>query len=198
MINTMTRQPSKINRQLHQEELKEVIKQQNAQVALLLESLRIAYLWIQEHKKNGVNSDWSWTPVEKEEEEKELDEVEEEMLCKMEEEKLDKVQEEMLVKKEEEKLEEVEEEKLDNVKREAMGEGLIQERIKKTLLLMDSHVKSINARKIEQHIGGLLFTGQVARDRRIYNSGPWENAKFPTQNLQSILDSLRRHDMCIV
>ena len=65
-----------------------------------------------------------------------------------------------------------------------MGEGLIQERIKKTLLLMDSHVKSINARKIEQHIGGLLFTGQVARDRRIYNSGPWENAKFPMQNLQ--------------
>ena len=117
----MTRQRSKINRQLHREELKEVIKQQNAQVALLLESLRIAYLWIQEHKKNGVNSDWSWTPVEKEEEEKELDEVEEEMLCKMEEEKLDKVQEEMLVKKEEEKLEEVEEEKLDNVTREAMG-----------------------------------------------------------------------------
>ena len=103
----MTRQRSKINRQLHREELKEVIKQQNAQVALLLESLRIAYLWIQEHnKKNGVNSDWSWTTVEKEEEEKELDEVEEEMLCKMEEEKLDKVQEE-------EKLEEVEEEKLD-------------------------------------------------------------------------------------
>ena len=71
-------------------------------------------------------------------------------LCKMEGEKLDKVQEEMLVKKEEEKLEEVEEEKLDNVKREAMGGGLIQERIKKTLLLMDSHVKSINARKIER------------------------------------------------
>ena len=113
----MTRQRSKINRQLHREELKEVIKQQNAQVALLLESLRIAYLWIQEHKKNGVNSDWSWTPVEKEEEEKELDEVDEEMLCKMEEKKLDKVQEEMLVKKEEEKLEDVEEEKLDNVKR---------------------------------------------------------------------------------
>ena len=37
--------------------------------------------------------------MEKEEEEKELDEVDEEMLCKMEEKKLDKVQEEMLVKK---------------------------------------------------------------------------------------------------
>ena len=61
---------------------------------------------------------------------------------------------------------------------------------RKTLMVMDSHVKNLNTRQIEEELGGLLFTGQFSCETRAYNSGPWPAAKFPNQNLQAVLPKL--------
>ena len=63
---------------------------------------------------------------------------------------------------------------------------------RQTLLLMDSHVKVIKAKVIEEEIGGRLYTGQFNCDLRVYNSGPWQNAKKPHKNLQASLHRLLR------
>ena len=41
---------------------------------------------------------------------------------------------------------------------------------RKTIKVMDSHVKTLNARLIEEELGGLLFTGQFSCENRAYNS----------------------------
>ena len=51
--------------------------------------------------------------------------------------------------------------------------------IRKTIMVMDSYVKSLNTRLIEEELGGLLFRGQFSCERRAYNSGEWPRAKFP-------------------
>ena len=61
---------------------------------------------------------------------------------------------------------------------------------RQTLLLMDSHVKVIKAKVIEEEIGGHLFTGQFNCDLRVYNSGPWPNAQKPKKNLHDSLPRL--------
>ena len=61
---------------------------------------------------------------------------------------------------------------------------------RQTLLLMDSHVKIIKAKLIEEEIGGRLFTGQFNCSNRVYNSGPCPNALKPGQNLQAQLPKL--------
>ena len=62
-------------------------------------------------------------------------------------------------------------------------EGAEEASSRKTLMVMDSHVKNFNTRQIEEELGGLLFTGQFSCETRAYNSGPWPAAKFPNQNL---------------
>ena len=57
-------------------------------------------------------------------------------------------------------------------------------------MVMDSHVKNLNTRQIEEELGGLLFTGQFFCETRACNSGPWPTAKFPNQNLQAVLPKL--------
>ena len=61
---------------------------------------------------------------------------------------------------------------------------------RKTVMVMDSHVKNLNALLIEEELGGLLFTGQFSCDRRAYNSGEWPAAKFPNQNLKTVLPKI--------
>ena len=68
-------------------------------------------------------------------------------------------------------------------------EGVEEASSKKTLMVMDSHVKNLNTRQIEEELGGLLFTGQFSCEKRAYNSGPWPAAKFPNQNLKAVLPS---------
>ena len=58
-------------------------------------------------------------------------------------------------------------------------EGVEEASIRKTILVMDSHVKSLNTRLSEEELGGLLFRGQFSCERRAYNSGEWPRAKFP-------------------
>ena len=55
-----------------------------------------------------------------------------------------------------------------------------------TLMVTDSHVKTLNLRKVEAVIGGRLFTPGVTRPKegRAYNSTrSWHNARFPDNNL---------------
>ena len=68
-------------------------------------------------------------------------------------------------------------------------EGVEEASRRKTLMVMDSHVKNLNTRQIEEELGGLLFTGQFSCEKRAYNSGPWPAAKFPNQNLKAVLPS---------
>ena len=65
-----------------------------------------------------------------------------------------------------------------------------EEKTRKTLLLMDSHVKCIRSRKIEEALGGQLFTGQFCCEMRAYNSGPWPMAKKPLQNQRAVVPKL--------
>ena len=69
-------------------------------------------------------------------------------------------------------------------------DGIEEASSRKTILVMDSHVKNLNTRQIEEELGGLLFTGQFSCERRAYNSGPWPSAKFPNQNLKTVLPKL--------
>ena len=41
-------------------------------------------------------------------------------------------------------------------------EGVEESSRRKTLVVMDSHVKNLNTRQIEEELGGLLFTGQFS------------------------------------
>lgn len=61
---------------------------------------------------------------------------------------------------------------------------------RKTLVVMDSHVKSLKARKIEEVLGGRLYTGQYCWEMRAFNSGQWPNAKHPHQNQKSVVPKL--------
>ena len=69
-------------------------------------------------------------------------------------------------------------------------EGAEEASSRKTLMVMDSHVKNLNTRQIEEELGGLLFTGQFSCEKRAYNSVPWPAAKFPNQNLKGVLPKL--------
>ena len=69
-------------------------------------------------------------------------------------------------------------------------DGIEEASSRKTILVMDSHVKNLNTWQIEEELGGLLFTGQFSCERRAYNSGPWPSAKFPNQNLKTVLPKL--------
>ena len=53
---------------------------------------------------------------------------------------------------------------------------------------MDSHVNTLNARMIEEELGGLLFTGQC--EKRAFNLGQWPEVKFPKQNLKVVLPKI--------
>ena len=55
---------------------------------------------------------------------------------------------------------------------------------------MDSHVKSLQARKIEKVLGGQLFTGQFCWEMRAFNSGLWPEAKNPFQNQKAVVPKL--------
>ena len=48
-----------------------------------------------------------------------------------------------------------------------------------SIIVMD--VKTLNARLIEEELGGLLYMGQFSCEKRAYNSGQWPEAKFPKQ-----------------
>ena len=61
---------------------------------------------------------------------------------------------------------------------------------RKTIMVMDSHVKGLNARLIETELGGLLFTGQYSWEKRAYNSSEWPEAKKPLQNLEAVLPKI--------
>ena len=69
-------------------------------------------------------------------------------------------------------------------------DGIEEASSRKTILVMDSHVKNLNTWQIEEELGGLLFTGQFSCERRAYNSGPWPSAKFPNQNPKTVLPKL--------
>ena len=76
------------------------------------------------------------------------------------------------------------------VEEEEEEDGIEEASSRKTILVMDSHVKNLNTWQIEEELGGLLFTGQFSCERRAYNSGPWPSAKFPNQNLKTVLPKL--------
>ena len=61
-----------------------------------------------------------------------------------------------------------------------------------TLLLFDSHIKTVNTKRVEEAIGGLLFTGKIDKGKRVYNSAEFSNmtARFPAQNLKTVLPKL--------
>ena len=48
-----------------------------------------------------------------------------------------------------------------------------------SIIVMD--VKTLNARLIEEELGGLLYMGQFSCEKIAYNSGQWPEAKFPKQ-----------------
>ena len=48
-----------------------------------------------------------------------------------------------------------------------------------SIIVMD--VKTLNARLIEEELGGLLYMGQFSCEKRAYNTGQWPEAKFPKQ-----------------
>ena len=54
-----------------------------------------------------------------------------------------------------------------------------------TLLLFDSHIKTVNTKR-------LLFTGKIDKGKRVYNSAEFSNmtARFPAQNLKTVLPKL--------
>ena len=83
----------------------------------------------------------------------------------------------------------VEAQKIIEEKEEEEEEGVEEASRRKTLMVMDSHVKNLNTWQIEEELGGLLFTGQFSCEKRAYNSGPWPAAKFPNQNLKAVLPS---------
>ena len=61
-----------------------------------------------------------------------------------------------------------------------------------TLLLFDSHIKTVNTKRVEEAIGGLLFTAKIDKGKRVYNSAEFSNmtARFPAQNLKTVLPKL--------
>ena len=57
----------------------------------------------------------------------------------------------------------MEAQKIDEEKEEEKEEeGVEEASSRKTLMVMDSHVKNLNTRQIEEELGGLLFTGQFS------------------------------------
>ena len=97
------------------------------------------------------------------------------------------IEEEVVVVEEEEDHDDDDD---DEEEEEEEEDGIEEASSRKTILVMDSHVKNLNTRQIEEELGGLLFTGQFSCERRAYNSGPWPSAKFPNQNLKTVLPKL--------
>ena len=56
----------------------------------------------------------------------------------------------------------VEAQKIIEEKEEEEEEGVEEASSRKTLMVMDSHVKNLNTRQIEEELGGLLFTSQFS------------------------------------
>ena len=77
----------------------------------------------------------------------------------------------------------------EKVEEEEEEEVVKEHSSRKTLMVMDSHVKNLNPLMIEEE---LLFTGQFSCERRAYNSGEWPAAKFPHQNLKTVLPKILR------
>ena len=102
--------------------------------------------------------------------------------------------EEALKKKSDDKLEEELKKKCEvNVdedeeeKRRALEENMNN---RKTIMVFDSHIKTIKTRVLEEELGGQLFTGQFCWERRAYNSGEWPGARKPLQNLEAVLPNV--------
>ena len=55
---------------------------------------------------------------------------------------------------------------------------------RQTLLVADSHLRSINHKLVEQELGGQLFFGKA------YNSGEWPRSKFPQKSQQKVVPVL--------
>ena len=55
---------------------------------------------------------------------------------------------------------------------------------RQTLLIVDSHERSINHKQIEHELGGQLFSGKA------YNSGAWPRAKFPHKSQEKVVPLL--------
>ena len=148
---------------LTREQLIPILNQQTVQVSLLLQQLEEAYMYIKHlEERREVNEDTN------EKKEKVVDKDVEEMK------KVEVNKEEWLTKKEEEDVDTM------------VSEGSNR----KTLLVMDSHVKCILSRKIENVLGGRLYTGQFCCEMRAYNSGPWCKAKKPLQNQKAVVPNL--------
>ena len=175
------------NYKIRREEWIELFCQQTAQVAWLLSSLTDAYSRIEKLEVEKETAYWQIRQLEdvirtrrmaEEAAYWRLHQLEEELRTRSLEE------EELEMEEEEEEEEEGEEEEEEDWEEDGSE--------RQTLLLMDSHVKTINARAIEEEIGGLLFTGQVNRELRVYNTAPWINAKIPEKNLQGSFKRLLR------
>ena len=55
------------------------------------------------------------------------------------------------------------------VVKEEEEEGVEKASSRKTIMVMDSHVKNLNTGLIVEELGGLLSTGQISCERRAYN-----------------------------
>ena len=157
-FNKMTRNRTNRNPKLNREQLIEINKQHIIQAGLLLDHMVAAQKKIED-----------------------LEEENEKLK-----EKLKELEEE--AKKESKKLEEEAKKKFKELEEEAKKkskeleeEAKMAKKNRQTLLVADSHRKTMNFREIEEELGGKLFVTPA------YNSAEWPRSKFPTKSQKVVV-----------
>ena len=183
----MTRNRTNRNPKLNREQLIEINKQHISQSSLLLNHMLATQKKIEDLEEENEKLKEKLKELEEEakKKSKKLEEEVKKKFKELEEEatKSKKLEEE--AKKKSKKLEEEVKKKSKEVEDEAKKSKEMEEEAKRknrqTLLVADSHRKTMNFREIEEELGGKLFVTPA------YNSAEWPRSKIPTKSQKVVV-----------